>query len=360
MGSKKEGEKDIVIKGASLVLLFVSFVFACVPYLVPYLLNFLFDDTIQLTNDNLFKITAFSVGITLLFALALFCIGTMKQFRGLILRDNMEELNKITNQLKQSSDSIADNVLSENNIVIESYIINDISTFFNKLIEVREKVQKNRNIRLMSFALNPNEEEYKDKDGVKTYYNSELLFCNENKDMAVYKIVSIHTEKKLISCQNLVRKAEEMKLRNFNLAYLKLNKFGNHPPEIIGLDIIGDVVFLMNPEYARITSESDWVSLYIKSPSVSEIYRNYHKALWKTIKHDASKKCGLILYEGEGGGTSPRIEEYWAKIKEQINEDSKEQTPSTVADNKDSSDKKKTALFESLKAYAKFLSKKGQ
>jgi len=358
MSRKKDGEKSVVIKGASLVLLVVSLALTSAPYFVPYLLNFLLDDNINITVNNLSKITAFSIGIISFFAIILFCIGTIKRFRGLILRDDLDKLNKLTNQLKISSDIITETVTPEKNLVQKSFIIppNDINQFYKILIELREEALDNRSIRLMNFGPHPiqaSSENNDDIDYVRQYYANELLFYKKKPNASIYKIVSIHTREKLEEYKTLVKKAEKMHLRKFNLGYLNIKKFDNYPPEVIGVDIISDVALFMNPEYATITSKSEYTALYIQSPEISEIYRNYHKALWRAIEDDEER--GLILYGEKNGGISPKIEEYLTRIEDQINEDLKEQTPRTVNGNLGSGEKENKSFFEQLKLLLKIL-----
>jgi len=71
--------------------------------------------------------------------------------------------------------------------------------------------------------------------------------------------------------------------------------------------------------------------------------------LWKEIKHDTSKRRGLILYDGENGGLSPNIEEYWTRIEKQIDEDFKDQSSSIENEKKanlGSKKKGRTSLFK--------------
>jgi len=356
MSEKKDGEKDVVIKGASLVLLFVSLALTSTPYFVPYLLNFLLGDNLNITINNLSKITAFSIGIISFFAIILFCTGTIKGFRVLILRDDLDKLNKLTNQLKISSDIITNTVTPKKNLVQESFIIppNDINQFYKILIELREKAPDNNSIRLMNFGPHPiqaNSENNEDIDYVRQYYANELLFYKKKPNASIYKIVSIHTKEKLEEYKTLVKKAEKMHLRKFNLGYLNIKKFDNYLPEVIGVDIINDVSLFMNPEHATITSKSEYTALYIKSPEISRIYRDYHKALWRAIEDDEER--GLILYGEKNGGISPKIEEYWARIEEQVNEDLEEQMPSTVNGNLGNTKKVNKSFLESFKVLFK-------
>jgi len=351
---------DVVIKGASIVLIVVSVVIAVVPYLL-YLLK---DDNILILSDqHQLLIITISAGITLFFAIVLFCIGTIKRFREIILHNNIKEINKLTNQLKASSDIITNAVTPRKNLVMESFKIpaNDINQFYKILIDLRENAQDNRSIRLMNFGPYPIQENSKhndDTDYVQQYYDNELPFYKKNPNASIYKIVSIHTKEKLDEYKKLVNRAEKMSLRKFHLGYLNIKKFDNYPPDIIGVDIISDVALFMDPVYARITDESDYTALYIKSTDISETYREYHKALWREIRDDEGR--GLILYDGETGGISPKIEEYWTRIEEQINEDLKEQTSNTEKDKKtnlDSCKNKIPSFSNSLIQLIKFLGK---
>jgi hypothetical protein len=301
---KNQTVKDAVTRGASIVLITISITITVIPYLL-YLLK---DRILILTDQTQLIIITISIVITLILALILYFIGTTKIFRNYLMRNNLIELDELTKQLRLSSEKITNYANPKENIVTESYVIFDISLFFKKLIKVRESVKDNNAIRLMSFASNPIEEKFKDKDNVLTYFSNELSFCKEKPDTAVYKIVSIHNKDKLIACKKLLREADKMDIKNFHVAYLNLRKFDNYLPEVIGVDIIGDVVFFMNPEYARITSRANWVSLYIKSEKIADIFREYHTALWEEI--EGNEERGVILYDGEKGGIIPHIDEY--------------------------------------------------
>jgi len=351
---------DVVIKGSSIILIVISIVITVVPYLLFLLKE---KNILILSDKNQLIIIAFSALITLIFAISLYCIGTIKRFREIILRNNLEELGELTKQLKKSSEIITNTVIPRKNIVMESFLIppNNINQFYEILINLRENAQ-DRNIRLMNFGLHPFQENNKnnnDNNYIRQYFNDELSFYKKDPNASIYKIVSIHTKAKLDEYKKIVNQAKKMSLRNFHLGYLNIKKFDNYPPDIIGVDIISDVVLFMNPLYARITDESDYTALYIKSKEISETYRLYHKALWREIEDDEER--GLILYGGKNGGISPKIEEYWTRIEKQINEDLSEYIPS-IKNNKNfhlnGEKKEKTSLFKIIKSFIRFQSKK--
>ena len=90
-------------------------------------------------------------------------------------------------------------------------------------------------------------------------------------------------------------------------------------PPIIGMQIIGDNVFLMNLLAARIRNIPSFKSpLYIKSQSIAKFFTDYHEALWKEI---GSKKEGVTLYDGGIENDDGYIDEMFKMIKEKISDE---------------------------------------
>ena len=346
---------DIITKGASLILIVISIVI----YVAGPFVSYLFQGA--LSHEELFKITSISAIIILIFAVILYCMGTMKKFRELALCDNIIELNELSTMLNnnlETSDKLASHIrkclnTTNENLVIESYIIYKISDYYIRLKKVREDTEDHRSIRLMNFSTLPasrNKSYTKDEISVKKYFNKELMFCKNKPESNVYKIVTIHTKEKLEECRNLVNGANKMKLHNFHLAYLNIDKFNNDLPELIGADIIGDEVFLMNPKYARITPKSNWAAIYMKSPIIAEKLGEYHHALWEEITDGR----GYILYDGEKDIINPDIEDYWKKIEKRLVNNSNDENG--YSDNNKIAHKKEIKIISWIKSL--FLQKK--
>jgi len=311
---------DIVLKGYSLTAIIITVIASSVNPIISKLFPIETLDS-KILSTIIVPITA----ITMIFAVVLWFIGARKQFWDLALLKKFGELNDITERLNNITEANKDitkhidNCKTNpiENIVRESCVITESSMFYEKLIEARERAQNKTSIRLTNFATHPVNRNDKNKDIANNnlnYFKNELAFYKNKPDIFVYKIVSIHTREKLKDCKDLVLEAERLKLGNYNLAYLNIEELNYNLPGVIGIDVIGDEVFLMNPEFARHTPKSGWVSIHMKSPKFAEIYTSYHNALWREIDEGR----GYILYDGERGGISSKIEEYWKALEKNI------------------------------------------
>jgi len=334
---------DFVMKGASVISIFVSLSVV----IIPILLKHLPDDGTKISEENVSWITISCTVIIYILALALYFLGTTEKFRNYLMRDNLIELDELTEQLKESGDHIADRISPKENIVIESKLIKDIGQLFKKLIELRKKkAHSEQAVRLMSLSTDPVEKKYKDKKGVQKYYKDELSFCKRNPNTPVYKIFTIHSKQKLIDCKKLVKEAQHRAIPNLHLAYLNVKKFNNNLPNVIGVDIIGDSIFYMNPKYSRITNKPGWKTIYIKSQEIADIFSDYHNSLWEEIEKDPNR--GLILYDGENDGISANIKTHWASIENQLHKDLNDKSDNS-ADEKKGSTSSIKAAFNSIK-----------
>jgi hypothetical protein len=315
---KKVTYLDIVINGASIILLIISIVVSIVPFLLDFI------KTTTLTNEQIFIITGCCSGVILIFSIVLFCIGTIKRFRDIILRNNLAELDELINRFSNTSDNLNNHINNcsnrpVENLIKESYIIKKPSDFYKKLFDLREKSQSNTSIRLMNFSttyINANDKET--RESATKYFNNELSFYKEKPDTSVYKIVSIHTKEKLDELKKLVTEVERRRLRNFHVAYLNIKQLNNNIPEIISVDVLGDELLFMHPKYGRITDKANWAAMYMKSNELARIFEGYHIHLWNMIESDTSEERGFILYGKEDWGINPNIEKCWRKIQENI------------------------------------------
>jgi len=194
----------------------------------------------------------------------------------------------------------------ENNVVNKSKIIlND--EYYTLLKETRRRA--NKHILLTNFTKNPEANE----TGNNYFIDDVDLIKTAN--IPVYRIVTIHNEEKLSLCKKMVEMAQSNNLRNFYLAYLNVENFGPIPP-LIGVDIVDDEVFILNPRKARVSNtEPDGEHVYIKSKEIADTFKKYHHKIWNEI---SDHNLGYHLYSGNNG-VSRNIDFYWDEIAKSFN-----------------------------------------
>jgi hypothetical protein len=264
----KRGINGHVITIASLVIIFV---YIAVSFALP-------EVTKLLGKESLPKELNFAIIFSVCFCTMLIVSPWIATNN--INRDRDEQtkkLKEIADMLNDSSHHIKEHISTS--IIKEVKLIKNKNDFFRELNNERDNIKKDVDIRLMNFA-NTIREQEDDERSARKYYDNEIEFYynRSNDNVKLFKIVSIHTKEKFIECWNLAKKAENRELENFNLAYICINKFEEKiMPEITGVQIIGDVVILMDPNVARIDAANHKYSMYIRSKIIAEKYSSYHE-----------------------------------------------------------------------------------
>jgi len=276
MNKNKKSEilRNIIDQLCTISTLLFIIVYTVVPLILPWILELL--GIKSLSSEFNFIITITVLGVTMLIILPCIVVINSK-WNGEKL---IKELQELTDKLKDSK-TLVDHIVSSS-IIKKAKLITNQSEFFKILDKTRRDVSDNAVIRLMNFAKTIHEQD--EEESKKKYYQKEMEFYLKNKNVKLFRIVSIHTKEKFNECLKLARAAKEKELENFNLAYLQTEKFKDgNLSKIIGVDIIGDTVILMNPKSARIDTSVYYEPLLLQSEKISEIYSDYHKAIWDEI-----------------------------------------------------------------------------
>ncbi|MCL2801215.1 MAG: hypothetical protein FWD28_05615 [Treponema sp.] len=312
---------NTVRTGGSLIIFIISLSSSIIFPFITYKLQEL--KYFNIEPDKLFIINFTCAAAVLIVSIILFFIGTMKKFHDFILRNHLTELNNLSAKLNSNisvSKEMIKNIENSKYYMDNPKIINDDEMFFKYLNRAQNNIDSG-SIRLTNFSKMLINDEECGRDGINNindYFNKILKTYKEKTNkIAVYNIVSIHTLEKLNECKRLVEKANAMKLANFHLAYLYIEEdFENNLPNVIGVQIIGDEVLLMHPQFARLSNNADnEKAIHIKSKVIADMYKNYYKLLWNEIK--VNKKRGFLLYDGEKRNTS--INKYWTEIENDVN-----------------------------------------
>lgn len=276
-----------------------------------------------LSRPTVYVIVGSCVALTLLISVPFYCIYMIKRLRNYIIDKNiveqinkthdentktMDKLSDLTAQLHsciKSSEKLSEHIdicprIVEHNIVEKSYIIQNVSDYYKLLKEARQRAVSGT-VRLMDFSTMPHNHDLHEKNNERSdYYLNEVEFWKSHKDVQIYRIVTIHSVKKLINTRTLIENLEKSKLDNFHLACLDIDNFSNSRlHEVVGMQLINDEVILMDFRYARANSTNGFNKpLYIKSKETSDFFSNYYKFLWNEI---ANNNRGWILYNGETG-----------------------------------------------------------
>ena len=289
-----------------LSVLFVV-LYTVVSLLLPEVPNFLGKESLSKELNYAIIVVVFSG--TMLFVLP--CI--IHIYLKLAENKLTKELTEITDKLVISKDHLEE--IKGFSLIKKAELIKSKADFFKVLDKARKSTPENGNteIRLMNFAKTIQEQQK--EENARKYYKQEIDFCQERRDVKLFKIVSIHTKEKFIECWKMAKEAEKNELENFYLAYLHMSDFEEVTlPKIIGVQIIDDNVIFMHPTSARIDTADHREPIFIQSKEIAEIYSDYHRELWKEIKKyhkqwlardlkDEEKKeygyIGHILYTGE-------------------------------------------------------------
>jgi len=170
----------------------------------------------------------------------------------------------------------------------------------------------------------------------KNFLNDEVDYCRNKKNTSqVRRIITIHSEMKFILYKNMIENIGEP-VDNLKIAYLDIDNLEDvNIPRIIGLQIIDDEVFIMNPLTARIVNPQRYDPnkiIIINDKETSEIFEKYYIELWDEIESSSEKDSieykkshigykGYILYDGEKNYcANPNI---WNEIYKRIPEKNK-------------------------------------
>ena len=334
MSINKKGETLRKVIGQVCTVLSVLFViiYTVVSLLLPEVPNLLGKEPLPKELNYVILLVVFSG--TMLFVLP--CVITINNKWN---RDKLtEELKEITDKLKISKNLVEK--ITGSFLIKKAEVIKNKDDFFEALDKARKNASEDSEIRLMNFEKNI-KEQGKEKSAAEKYYQEEIDFYRDNKNVKLFKIVSIHTKEKFKECFELVKQAEHYKLENFNLAYLNIGNFEEITlPKITGVQIIDDKVIFMNPMSARIDAADYQESILIESEDIAQIYSEYHRKIWEGINNyhkqwlakeltDELKKdykrhkeykgyVGHFLYRGDKKKTAE--ERVWRDINNELSE----------------------------------------
>ena len=254
----------------------------------------------------------------------------------------IEELDSI---IKNLSDNLSNSVKTINHIEScsqEKPRILKENDFYKYLKKAREDVAKRfahgavSTIYLTNFSrLLGRVEETTDDE----YFNEEINYCIQNSNITIKRIVSVRSEEKLNQLKNMISKIPPT-IQNLHIAYLNTKWLHSknfhlresfYLPKLIGSQIHGDEVIIMNPMTARISADPRVGStpmeranikkhIFIKNQEIADIFASYHDILWQEIEDvNDSEQLGCILYEGNQED-EPEIadENIWNIIKSQM------------------------------------------
>jgi len=252
--------------------------------------------------------------------------------------NSTNNLQKLTNKLDDFIDKNENHInkikthidecprVTRDNFVSKSYMINDSTTYYKHLTKARQKAD-NGKIYLTSFSTRIYATENKERND---YYLNDFELI-KSKECQVYRIVTVHSSEKLIYLRGLFDDAIKHKSEKYNLAYLDIEEFSdgnnNKLPDIVGMQIIGDEVFIMDFRYARaLTIIGFKKTLYMESKETADMCREYYELIWKEIsvsnESDTDKSYhrykGYILYDGITQSVHKNIDAVWEEIESKI------------------------------------------
>jgi len=209
------------------------------------------------------------------------------------------------------------------NLVRRSYMINDIDMYYQKLIEARQKINS-RDVYLTNFSTGYYQSNNENRN---KYYSTDFNFI-KNISCKVFRIVTVHSPEKLLFLRELFKDAIKSESLKYHLAYLDIEEFSNENddilPGIVGMDIIGNEVIIMDFRYARALRKNDGFEnpLYIESEEIAHLCREYYKMIWNDISNETptSKRRyqGYVLYNGATRKVHDDMDNIWKKIESRI------------------------------------------
>lgn len=355
-----ETQKTIITKN-NLFTAFFNFLFKKKPWvgsIIVFLITIVANAISFYSGSNIsaFSLFIITISVTIIVFLCLSPVLIMhlvKNLRRFIIDNEIEaknielskELNKLTNNLLTSTEKLDKSIVQNNNyfekiiiphiddcsrinnLVKKSYMIKNITDYY-KHLTVARKNANDKDVYLTSFSTRPYEIDNKER---KDYYLNDFKFI-EDKNCQVYRIVTVHSSEKLSFLKKLIDDARTNKSAKYHLAYLDIEEFsdetGDKLPGIVGMQIIGDGVTLMDFRYARALRKDDFKeTLYIESAEIANQFRYYYKDIWSDInisndKNNISasnpKYKGYILYNGIHQSVHKNMESILKEIKSKI------------------------------------------
>jgi hypothetical protein len=244
------------------------------------------------------------------------------------LNMSTEKLEKSINQNEHYFEKVItphiDDCSKVDNLVKKSYMINDIDMYYEKLIEARQKVN-NKNVYLTSFSTMPYND---DNENRNRYYSTDFEFI-KHISCKVFRIVTVHSSEKLLFLRELFEDAIKSGSLKYHLAYLNIEEFsdktGDILPGIVGMDIIGNEVIIMDFRYARALRKNKGFEnpLYIESEEIAFFCRNYYEKIWDDISDETPvfkrRYQGYVLYNGAARKkVHDDMDNIWKKIESNI------------------------------------------
>jgi hypothetical protein len=293
----------------------------------------------------LFIIFAISAPVFIMYnikGLRRFIIDEKIEDKNFILSENISNstnnLQKLTKKLDDFIDHDENHIkkirthidecprITRDNFVSKSYMINEIAEYYKHLTKARQKAD-NGKVYLTSFSTRIYATDNKERND---YYLNDFELI-KNKECQVYRIVTVHSSEKLIYLRELFDDAVKHKSEKYNLAYLDIEEFSdgtnNKLPDIVGMQIIGDEIFIMDFRYARALTRIGFKKLlYMESKETADMCREYYEMIWKEIsvsnESDTDKSYhrykGYILYDGTTQSVHKNIDVIWEEIENKI------------------------------------------
>ena len=302
--------KDILGQIGGIIVAFVIILSTIIPFILPKIHEKLGLQTLPQKFDYAIIVAVLSFAYIILFPLILY-IHIHSNKKKLI-----DELKEITDRINANKNFVEE--IKSLFIVKAAKLISNKDDFYDELDNARKRITDDTEILLMNLVKNIQEQ--KKGKNAKQYFEDEMNFFLERKNVKLFKIVSIHTKEKFKECWKLAKEAQENKLENYNLAYLVIDSFNEKLPKITAVQIIDkDEVILMDPIVARISNTKFRPPIFLKSKEIADLYADYYKELWKEIegyhnqrlnnefddeeKNEYKGYIGYILYTGENGIT---------------------------------------------------------
>ena len=356
----KEMVNTFLINNTGVVFTIASFVL----FLLSIFTNFHSDKISFGTNVGTAVIIVFIIYVILAPGLTMHMKKGLRRF---IIDEKIEEINlklsenicnstnnlqKITKKLDDFIDQNENHIneikthidecprVTRDNFVSKSYMINDIAEYYKHLTKARQKAN-NGKVYLTSFSTRLYATDNKERND---YYLNDFELI-KNKECQVYRIVTIHSGEKLLYLRGLFDDAVKHKSEKYNLAYLDIEEFSdgtnNKLPDIVGMQIIGDEVFIMDFRYARALTRIGFKKLlYMESKETTDMCREYYEMIWKEIsvsnESDTDKSYhrykGYILYDGTTQSVHKNIDAIWKEIESKILVKNKEKSQVTATE----------------------------
>jgi len=217
------------------------------------------------------------------------------------------EVTKVTADMEKNAvglqKSIGD-VLAKmrviNNASLEIFLTYEM--FYSRLSQSRKDARKKVRLTQLDPWL-PEHYEGEDADGGtgdvsvrQSYFKNDVEFVQKNKNIVIYRIVSIESSERLEWVKKLI--LETKKCSNFFLAFVDIASIESEVPfpKMLSLQIIDDEeVFCLNPQFSYMPHEYKPCYCF-KNKEVAKIYVDYYEAVWNILKSNPVHGC--VLKEG--------------------------------------------------------------